>query len=143
MPSRHLSRVRIMQALFASKFKPKQKLIDIFKEDLKNHPTEHIDLEFSEKIIDKYEINKKEIDEIIKIAAPAWPLEKVSPIDLSILELATTELLYMDEIPPKVSINEAVELAKSFGGENSYRFVNGVLGTIYRESPFYNKENQK
>jgi len=132
-----------MQALFASKFKPKQKLIDIFKEDLKNHPTEHIDLEFSEKIIDKYEINKKEIDEIIKIAAPAWPLEKVSPIDLSILELATTELLYMDEIPPKVSINEAVELAKSFGGENSYRFVNGVLGTIYRESPFYNKENQK
>jgi N utilization substance protein B len=132
-----------MQALFASKFKPKQKLIDIFKEDLKNHPTEHIDLEFSERIIDKYEINKKEIDEIIKIAAPAWPLEKVSPIDLSILELATTELLYMDEIPPKVSINEAVELAKSFGGENSYRFVNGVLGTIYRESPFYNKENQK
>jgi N utilization substance protein B len=76
----------------------------------------------------------KEIDEIIKKAAPQWPINQISIVDRNILRLGIYELLYEDKkaVPPKVAINEAIELAKSFGGENSGRFVNGVLGTVYK-----------
>ncbi len=75
------------------------------------------------------------IDEIIKKAAPDWPLEKISVVDRNILRIGLTELLFGDrkEVPPKVAINEAIELAKTFGGENSGKFVNGVLGAVYKE----------
>ena len=76
----------------------------------------------------------KEIDEIIKKAAPQWPINQISIVDRNILRLGIYELLYEDKeaVPPKVAINEAIELAKSFGGENSGRFVNGVLGTVFK-----------
>ncbi len=75
------------------------------------------------------------IDEIIAKAAPEWPIEQITAIDRSVLRLGLYELLFgnHEEVPPKVAINEAIELAKSFGGESSGRFVNGVLGTVYRE----------
>jgi len=78
--------------------------------------------------------NKKKIDEIITKTAPEWPLEQVSLVDRNVLRLGIYELLFgkREEVPPKVAINEAIELAKSFGGETSGKFVNGVLGTIYR-----------
>ena len=78
--------------------------------------------------------NQKKIDEIITKTAPEWPLEQVSLIDRNILRIGIYELLFgkREEVPPKVAINEAIELAKSFGGETSGKFVNGVLGTIYR-----------
>lgn len=76
-----------------------------------------------------------EIDKIIEKAAPEWPIDQISMVDRNILRLGLFELLYgkKDEVPPKVAINEAIELAKSFGGESSGRFVNGVLGTVFRE----------
>jgi len=67
-------------------------------------------------------------------------LKKINTVDLAILRLAVSELLYLEETPPKVAIDEAVEIAKQFGNESSHRFVNGVLGTIYRESPRYEEE---
>jgi N utilization substance protein B len=73
-----------------------------------------------------------EIDGTIRKFAPDWPLEKITTVDRNILRIATYELLYNEEIPSKVAINEAIELAKTFGGESSGRFVNGVLGAIYR-----------
>jgi N utilization substance protein B len=75
------------------------------------------------------------IDEIIGKAAPEWPIEQITVVDRAVLRLGLYELLFGDqeEVPPKVAINEAIELAKSFGGESSGRFVNGVLGTVYRE----------
>jgi N utilization substance protein B len=75
------------------------------------------------------------IDEIIEKAAPDWPLDKISIVDRNILRIGLTELLFGDrkEVPPKVAINEAIELAKTFGGENSSKFVNGVLGAVYKE----------
>lgn len=78
---------------------------------------------------------QKEIDEVIVRAAPEWPLEKISAIDRNILRLGLTELLYADraQVPAKVAINEAIELAKSFGSASSGRFVNGVLGAVYIE----------
>lgn len=74
---------------------------------------------------------KKEIDEIIKRFAPAWPLEQISTIDRNILRLAIFEILLNNGMPPKGAINEAVELAKIYGSENSAKFVNGVLGSVF------------
>jgi len=79
--------------------------------------------------------NREKIDKLIEKCAPEWPLAQVTAVDRNILRLGIFELLFGDyeKVPPKVAINEAIELAKSFGGESSGRFVNGVLGTIYRE----------
>lgn len=75
---------------------------------------------------------RTEIDETIRHFAPEWPLEQMTVIDRNILRIGTYELLYAEVIPSKVAINEAIELAKSFGGDASGRFVNGVLGAIYK-----------
>lgn len=68
-------------------------------------------------------------------AAPEWPLDKIAPVDRNVLRIGLYELLFGDKsaVPPKVAVNEAIELAKSFGGETSGKFVNGVLGTVYRD----------
>lgn len=77
----------------------------------------------------------KELDEVIMKAAPEWPIDKIANVDRNVLRLGLSELLFSDhsEVPPKVAINESIELAKTFGGESSGRFVNGVLGAIYKE----------
>lgn len=87
--------------------------------------------------------NLEKIDQIIIPAAPEWPIDQIALVDLEILRLGIFELLFAREVPPKVAINEAVELAKAFGGENSSRFVNGVLGTIYRASDIYDPTEDK
>ncbi len=74
---------------------------------------------------------QKKINHLIVQAAPRWPLERINKIDLAILQLAVWELCFQKKEPPKVIIDEAIELAKEFGGENSPSFINGVLGTIY------------
>ena len=84
------------------------------------------------------------IDKIIEKAAPEWPIDQISIIDRNVLRIGLYELLYSDKtaVPPKVAINEAIELAKSFGGENSGKFINGVLGTVYREIGVEDKEQK-
>jgi len=76
-----------------------------------------------------------QIDKIIEKAAPEWPIDQITIVDRNVLRMGLYELLYAkkEEVPPKVAINEAIELAKTFGGENSGRFINGVLGTVYKE----------
>ncbi len=76
-----------------------------------------------------------QVDQIIEKAAPAWPIEQITSVDRAVLRLGLYELLFgnHEEVPPKVAINEAIELAKVFGGDSSGKFVNGVLGTVYRE----------
>jgi N utilization substance protein B len=76
-----------------------------------------------------------EINKIIEKAAPEWPLDQITIVDRNVLRIGLFELLYgnKEEVPPKVAINEAIELAKSFGGESSGKFINGVLGTVYKE----------
>lgn len=78
--------------------------------------------------------NLAKLDKIIEQAAPEWPISQITVVDRNILRMGLFELLYSnkDEVPPKVAINEAIELAKSFGGESSGRFINGVLGTVYK-----------
>lgn len=77
--------------------------------------------------------NQPEIDRLITTYAPEWPLEQITMVDRNVLRIGIQEMKFDDDIPEKVAINEAIELAKTFGGESSGKFVNGVLGTIYKE----------
>ena len=93
------------------------------------------DVSFIEELMKGIIAKQTELDDIISKAAPEWPIDKISPIDRNVLRLGLYELLFADraEVPAKVAINEAIELAKTFGGDTSGRFVNGVLGAVYKE----------
>ena len=92
-------------------------------------------IEFIRRLVKGVIDNLEKLDKIIAKSAPEWPIEQITIVDRNILRLGLYELLFGDrkEVPPKVAINEAIELAKSFGGESSGKFINGVLGTVYRE----------
>ena len=123
---RHLRRIRAVKSLFAYSFNKLAKRESTL-------PVSGL----SKKTLAKL----KKINQVISRAAPKWPLEKINRIDLAILRLATWELLYRPKVPPKVVINEAIELAKEFGGEASPSFVNGVLGTVFKK--FIEKKGKK
>ncbi|HAS95194.1 TPA: transcription antitermination factor NusB, partial [Candidatus Wolfebacteria bacterium] len=91
--------------------------------------------EFAWKLINGVISHMTEIDDIIRRAAPQWPIDQIPVIDRNVLRIGLYELLFADhdEIPEKVAINEAIELAKNFGGPNSGKFINGVLGTVFKE----------
>ena len=102
------------------------------------------DRPFMEALLDGVIAKKDDIDLIITKAAPDWPLDRIAPVDRNILRLGLYELLFADraQVPAKVAINEAIELAKTFGGESSGRFVNGVLGAVYKEIGEPGKDEQ-
>lgn len=144
MANRHLSRSIVLQTLFEWDFQSENRKeenpdIEKIKEVLKRNLTEFApgleDDVFVFSLIGEILKKQKVIDEIIEKAAPDWPIDKISVIDRNILRIGLTELLFGDraEVPPKVAINEAIELAKTFGGENSGKFINGVLGAVYKE----------
>ena len=146
MSNRHLSRSVVLQTLYESDFDPSskaklatgQEVKDIHK-ILEKNITEFAlgtnDRAFMDNLLKKVLEKKKDLDHLIEKAAPEWPIDKIAPIDRNILRIGLAELLFADpkEVPPKVAINEAIELAKSFGGENSGKFINGVLGAVYKE----------
>jgi len=140
--NRHLSRVIVMQTLYELDFRPKSDLNAIKQRNIDNYQ-EEADLEFIDQTIAGILEKQKDIDSQISKAAPEWPLEQISLIDKTILRIAIFELLFTENIPPKVAINEAVELGKTFGGQNSSKFINGVLGTVYRRSERYNPEDDE
>lgn len=131
-----------MQIIYEWSIRPEEDITKIAKINIENNPIEDIDEAFISRIIKGVIKNYKKIDKLVESAAPDWPLEQIAVIDLAILRLAIYELLFCDDIPPKVAIDEAVELAKTFGGANSSKFINGVLGTVYRNSPRYNKKDK-
>ncbi len=137
MANRHLSRSVVLQTLFEWDFKnkPDQESGEMLVRNSAEFAPGLDDLPFMESILENAVRKKEVIDEIIKKAAPEWPLEKINVVDRNILRLGLAELLFgnHDEVPPKVVINEAIELAKTFGGESSSKFINGVLGAVYRE----------
>jgi N utilization substance protein B len=146
MANRHLSRSIVLQTLFEWDFNNGEK-IDI-KESVNRNLQEFApgleDDAFVFSLIDQVLKKKKTIDEIIEKAAPEWPIDKISVVDRNILRIGLTELLFGDrkQVPPKVAINEAIELAKTYGGENSSKFVNGVLGAVYKEIGEPGKDEQ-
>ena len=146
MANRHLSRSIAMQTLYewdfnsGKEFPPKAdqpragKIEEILERNISEFAPGLEDDAFARDLIKGVLENKEKIDAIIAKTAPEWPIEQISIVDRNVLRLGIYELLYSNrsEVPPKVAINEAIELAKSFGGETSGKFVNGVLGTIYR-----------
>ena len=128
--NRHLSRIIAMQSLFEHDFRDDSKLEEIVTRNLIEYDHK-ADEGFVRSSVFGVKSSKNELDQEIKEAAPEWPLDQISLVDKIVLRISIYELLKTKEVPPKVAINEAVELAKQFGGENSSKFVNGVLGTVY------------
>jgi len=144
MANRHLSRSIVLQTLFEwdfistsgqSETWTDKKTKEVLNKNLKEFAPGLEDNVFVFSLVEEVLKKYKAVDEIIKKAAPDWPLDKISIVDRNILRIGLTELLFgnRNQVPPKVAINEAIELAKTFGGENSGKFVNGVLGAVYKE----------
>lgn len=140
--NRHLSRTIAMQTLYEWDIRKVPAIDNIMTRNIREFQKD-ADSEYITTVIEGVIKNCAAIDGKIGQAAPEWPIEQISSIDKSILRVAVYELLHSTEVPPKVAINEAVELAKLFGSENSSKFINGVLGTIYRASERYKLEEEK
>jgi N utilization substance protein B len=135
MSNRHLARTIAMQILFEWDFNNRsQKLNEVIDYNIKEFGMGlESDLEFIEKLVRGVTKHMAEIDTTIVKYAPEWPIDKITIMDRSVLRLGIYELMIAKEVPPKVAINESIEVAKTYGGESSSRFVNGVLGAVYRE----------
>jgi len=136
MATRHLVRSVILQSLYEWDFYHRKKDIsEILERNLAEFAPGIDEPEFAWKIMKGLAEHLKEIDKVIEKAAPEWPFEKIAMVDRNVLRIGLYELLYADptEVPPKVAINEAIEMAKNYGGPNSVKFINGVLGTVYRQ----------
>ena len=137
MANRHLSRSVVLQTLFEWDFRNKEKkeTDEVLERNIDEFAAGTNDAPFMESLLSGVLGKQKDLDNIIEKAAPDWPIDKISTIDRNILRMGLYELLFSDrkEVPAKVAINEAIEMAKSFGGETSGKFVNGVLGAVYKE----------
>ncbi len=130
--NRHLSRIVIMQSLFELDFHPEKDIDAILDRNIaeyKHKVDENFIRQNTHGLLDKV----SHLEHEIELSAPDWPLDQISGVDKNTLLLAIYELLNTKNTPPKVVINEAVELAKQFGGEASSKFVNGVLGAVYKK----------
>jgi N utilization substance protein B len=136
MANRHLSRSIVLQSLFEWDFSGQpEELKVVIDRNIAEFAPGHSDSAFIYTLTETVQRKQQILDDIITKAAPEWPLEKISNVDRNVLRMGLAELLFGDreQVPPKVAINEAIELAKTFGGENSGKFVNGVLGAVYKE----------
>ncbi len=137
MASRHLSRSIAMQSLYEWDFYGRKEnfLKAIVDRNLEDFGPGLEDKKFVFELIAGVEKHLKEIDKIIEKAAPEWPIPQIPIVDRNVLRIGLFELLYSnkEEVPPKVAINEAIELAKTFSGPISGKFINGVLGTVYKQ----------
>ena len=150
MASRHLARSIAMQSLYEWDFyaqKNKDELQKIVERNLKEFGPglEEINQTFVKNLAKGVLEHLQKLDRIIEKAAPEWPINQINLTDRNVLRLGLFELLYSnkEEVPPKVAINEAIELAKNFSGESSGKFINGVLGTVYRELGLEEQESKK
>lgn len=136
--NRHLGRIVALQTVYEYDFRAKAgdfevDLDEIRVRNLERYKDEIQDKDFVTKVTEGVIEHRKDLDAKLQPIAPDWPLSQISRIDHAVLRLGLYELLHCSEdVPPKVAINEAVELAKSFGSDNSSKFINGVLGTAYR-----------
>lgn len=136
MASRHLARSIVLQSLFEWDFyKKKFDLDKIIERNIENFGGNFNEVEFTKALAKGVVSHLEKIDKLVQSSAPERPIVQLGIIDRNVLRIGLFELLYGNkkEVPPKVAINEAIELAKSFGGESSGRFINGVLGTIFKE----------
>lgn len=135
MSNRHLSRTIAMQSLYEWDFhgQGQGSLPEILARTLAEFAPDFDDQGFVKELVDGVMAHAAAIDKTIVKYAPEWPIEQITIVDRNILRIGVYELVFAQNIPSKVAINEAIEIAKAFGGESSGRFVNGVLGAIYRD----------
>ncbi|MBL8029826.1 MAG: transcription antitermination factor NusB [Candidatus Doudnabacteria bacterium] len=134
MSNRHLSRQIAMQTLFEWDFNGRAGDIkEILEHNLAEFPNVGEGKAFVLELVEGVVAKISEIDQLIQKNAPEWPVEQTPVVDRNVLRLGIFEMCFLKAVPPKVAIDEAVELGKSFGGESSGKFVNGVLGSIYKE----------
>lgn len=137
MANRHLSRSIVLQTLFEwdSRDDANFDVEEVLLRNISEFAPGISDMPFMSRLTDSVLSKKEDLDKIIEKAAPDWPLDKIATIDRNILRMGLAELLFSDrsEVPAKVAINEAIELGKTFGGDSSGKFINGVLGAVYKE----------
>jgi N utilization substance protein B len=135
--NRHLGRIVALQTLYEQDFRrevndPGLDLEDVLARNIARYEETIEDKAFIETLVRGVDSKQTELDDIIRPVAPEWPIEQIARMDRVILRIGVYELRFEEGVPPKVVINEAVELAKAFGGDNSSKFINGVLGTVLR-----------
>ncbi len=136
--NRHLGRIVALQTLYEYEFRSQANdgqldLKEVLNRNIERYDEAIDDKEFVASLVDGVLERQAELDERLQPMAPGWPLDQIARIDRNVLRIGLFELLYRKEtVPPKVVINEAVELAKAFGSDNSSKFINGVLGTAFR-----------
>ncbi|MEO5949981.1 MAG: transcription antitermination factor NusB [Candidatus Saccharimonadales bacterium] len=136
--NRHLGRIVALQTLYEYEFRVQSEdssvdVDEILRRGIERYESTLDDKSFVEELVRGVIDNQPELDAKIQPIAPDWPIDQIARVDRSILRIGLYELLHRaDVVPPKVAINEAVELAKAFGSDNSSKFINGVLGTAYR-----------
>ena len=136
--NRHLSRIIVLQTMYEIELRQgsgdkSAHLKQVLKRNVSRYSAKLDDKAFLNELSEGIYAKLDDLDKRIQPIAPDWPLDQIARIDLCILRISFYELLFMKDAPPKVVINEAVELAKSYGGENSSKFINGVLGTLLKE----------
>jgi len=135
--NRHLGRIVALQTLYEQDFRREVgdsafELEEVLARNIARYHETIDDKEFIETLVHGVDKRQIELDGIIAPVAPEWPIDQIARMDRIILRMGVYELLHEPSVPPKVVINEAVELAKAFGGDNSSKFINGVLGTVLR-----------
>jgi N utilization substance protein B len=135
--NRHLGRIVALQTLYEQDFRREcedTSLVpdEVLERNIARYNETIDDKAFIEELVHGVSARRDELDDIIRPVAPEWPIEQIARMDRTVLHIGVYELMFSKSVPPKVVINEAVELAKAFGGENSSKFINGVLGTVLR-----------
>lgn len=143
MANRHLARTIAMQSLFEWDFNNKTEDLDtVLQKNVEQFGPGLEDADFAKNLANGVKDHWDEIDTVITDTAPEWPIDQITIVDRNVLRLGIYELMFLKDVPPKVAINEAVEIGKAFGGENSGKFINGVMGTLYKKlAPEENSEN--
>lgn len=135
MSNRHLARTIAMQTLYEWDFNGRQgtDVTGLLKDNQKEFAPDFSDDGFAASLVTGVMKHIDDIDATITKYAPEWPLQQITIVDRNILRIGVCELKFSPDVPPKVAINEAIEVAKSFGGDSSGKFVNGVLGAVFRD----------
>lgn len=136
--NRHLGRIIALQTLYEQEFRLdcQDKTLDldtVLQRNIGRYEAMVDDRDFIVQLVHGVDAKRDKLNSILQPVAPEWPIDQIARMDRVILHIGAYELLYGSDVPPKVVINEAVELSKGFGGENSSKFVNGVLGTVLRQ----------
>ncbi len=135
--NRHLGRIIVLQTLYEQDFRKASNdtafdIDEVLDRNIDRYKKMVDDKDFIKRLVTGISEKEAELDDTLRPIAPDWPIDQIARMDRVILHMGLYELVYENDTPPKVVINEAVELAKSFGGENSSKFINGVLGTVLR-----------